>query len=131
MYASGFVGESLCWYDVTISNFLVRIISLILIVVTLFDSGMFEKRDKILSVVSMLLVILLIFTSEYLTWTDVGSFTIQGIQGRYFIPLVVPFLVLVHLKELKYDFNKLFYYLFLMMLFVNISVLVTLFVAHI
>ena len=76
-------------------------------------------------------VILLIFTSEYLTWTKVGDLIISGIQGRYFIPLVIPSLLLFNFTNLKYDLDKIYKYLLMIMIYINISVLITLFVAHI
>ncbi len=38
---------------------------------------------------------LLILTSEYLQWNDVGEKAIGGLQGRYFIPLLFPICLLV------------------------------------
>ncbi|MCR4586955.1 MAG: DUF2142 domain-containing protein [Lachnospiraceae bacterium] len=42
----------------------------------------------------IVLSVLLILTSEYLQWNDVGETAIGGLQGRYFIPLLYPVLLL-------------------------------------
>ena len=131
MYASGFIGEKLCWYDVPISNFFIKIISIILIICTILDTNKYDNKDKAMHFIAIFFVILLIFTSEYLTWTEVGSKTISGIQGRYFIPLVIPFIMIINITKLKYDFNKIYKYLMLILMFINISVLITLFIAHV
>ena len=131
MYVSGFIGESLCWYDVAISNFFTKIISSILIIVLVLDTSKINYKDKILNFIATFFVILLIFTSEYLTWTEVGSKTISGIQGRYFIPLIIPLLVLFNFNNLRYNLNKIYKYLLTIIVFINISTLITLFAAHI
>ncbi len=38
--------------------------------------------------VSIAVAVLVIFNQQYLTWTPVGLDEIQGVQGRYFIPIV-------------------------------------------
>lgn len=46
-------------------------------------------KEKIFLLVMILGTVLLMFTSLYLQWTAVSSSTIDGIQGRYFIPLLL------------------------------------------
>ena len=43
---------------------------------------------KIIITLVILAIIALIFTSLYVQWTTVGSKSILGIQGRYFIPIL-------------------------------------------
>jgi uncharacterized membrane protein len=47
-----------------------------------------NRRQKLLILVVITLAVVLIFTVSYLTWTPVGKTTIDGLQGRYFIPLL-------------------------------------------
>lgn len=42
---------------------------------------------------------LVIFTGEYLQWTQVGFHVIEGVQGRYFIPLLFPTLLAVSSRK--------------------------------
>ncbi len=44
---------------------------------------------------TVLLSALLILTSEYLQWNDVGETAIGGLQGRYFIPLLFPLCLII------------------------------------
>jgi uncharacterized membrane protein len=37
----------------------------------------------------------LVAVVSYLTWTPVGAARIEGFQGRYFLPLIVPWVVLL------------------------------------
>jgi uncharacterized membrane protein len=129
-FVSGFIGESLCWYDITISGLFFKSLVVILITSIIFDNTKLKNGDKSLSFIVIFIVVLLVFTSEYLSWTSVGDFLISGIQGRYFIPLIIPILLLLNVGDLRVDAKNIFSYMFLVMIFVNISVLTTLFVAH-
>lgn len=55
-------------------------------------------RDRVTPMVvgiAILATIELIFISQYLTWTPVGMTHIDGVQGRYFIPLLPALLFIV------------------------------------
>lgn len=43
----------------------------------------------------------LVLTSLYLGFTPVGSLTIEGVQGRYFTPLLLPLLLLLRGRSIK------------------------------
>ena len=73
-----------------------------------------EKNDKnneynIIEIVFILIMILsiimLIFTSLYLQWTPLKSNIIEGIQGRYFIPLIIPISYIFIKKEKEKSIN--------------------------
>ena len=131
LFVVSFVGEALCWYDVTISPVFTKLMWLIIIVVIILDNIQLKVNYYLLYVFVTLSVIALIFTSEYLSWTPIGSLFIEGIQGRYFIPLFIPCLMMINFNDLKYNLTRIYKYLFLIMIFINISVLATLFVAHV
>ena len=131
LFTVSFVGEALCWYDVTISPIFTKLLWIIVILVSVLDSFKFKRFDNLFFFLISSIIILLIFLCEYLTWTPVGALSIEGLQGRYFIPLTIPFLILFNLDNLKYDLNRIYKYLLLIMIFINISVLATLFVAHV
>ena len=46
-----------------------------------------------------LLSALVIFTGEYLQWTQVGFPVVEGVQGRYFVPLLFPVLLSMTHRE--------------------------------
>lgn len=129
-YISGFIGENLCWFDVSISSMFYRLICLLFVLIAVLDSTKIDNTNKLLQFIVSALVILLIFTSEYLAWTDVYSNVIKGVQGRYFIPLTIPLLLLFNLDNLKFDLNKIYKYLLIIIVNINLSVLITLFAAH-
>lgn len=47
-----------------------------------------------------------VWTSMYISYTAVGSSTIEGVQGRYFIPLFVPFFICLFRKNRKSRLDK-------------------------
>ena len=71
-----------------------------------------EER-KVMSIPNTILTLLMIFgtaavvrTSMYISYTAVGSNTIEGVQGRYFIPLFVPLCVCLFTKPKKSRITK-------------------------
>ena len=87
---------------------------IIFTIINLFFVGIVEgnsekyklnKYFKIFSIVYIVFVILLIYIVMYISWTvEIGSIVcgkvISGIQGRYFIPLIIPFIFLFSTKKI-------------------------------
>lgn len=48
-----------------------------------------KKLDRIVFIATFLIITMLIFTSLYIQWTAVSAPTIDGIQGRYFLPILL------------------------------------------
>lgn len=57
------------------------------------DARRWRPADATVVIVVLIVTVIAICLSLYLSWTRVGGTMIQGIQGRYFIPLL-PFVVL-------------------------------------
>lgn len=71
-----------------------------------------EER-KVMNIPHVILTALMLFgtaavvwTSMYVSYTAVGSSTIEGVQGRYFIPLFVPLCVCFFTKQKRSRFTK-------------------------
>ena len=69
-------------------------------------SLMSETKDRMdrkmvsLFVAAITVVTILIFTAEYVQWTDPGARIINGVSGRYFFPFIIPVAMLVtHMPE--------------------------------
>jgi len=63
-----------------------------------------QKYIKIFNIILNLGIIVLIWTAMYLAFTPVGELTINGVQNRYFIPLLFP-LILITLSNNKIKCN--------------------------
>lgn len=87
-----------------------------------------EER-KVMTVPHVALTALMLFgtaavvwTSMYVSYTAVGSSTIEGVQGRYFIPLFVPLCICFFTKQKRSTFTKktIFRIAFGTMIFMNL-----------
>lgn len=63
------------------------------------------KWQKYLIILTTLVGVVLTYTSLYLMWSPVGNSVVLGLNGKYFIPLVLPCLLLFKNGEGKYDYN--------------------------
>ena len=60
--------------------------------------GEYPRARRVLLACSLLSA-LVIFTGEYLQWTQVGFPVVEGVQGRYFVPLLFPVLLSMTHRE--------------------------------
>lgn len=62
---------------------------------------------KVISILIILAIVMLVYTSLYLQWTDDGNLKITGVQGRYYIPFL-PLLGLLigNLLKMKMNIKK-------------------------
>lgn len=128
-YILSMIGSSLGLLNININ--LIIIYAYIGIFISLFirKYETIERKDNTLTIItlsSVLCVIILIFTSLYVQWTPVGKNVIDGIQGRYFIPLMLPVLIgLVKEKQSENEIEKQKKRI-LFAIFMNLCVIITL-----
>ena len=78
-----------------------------------------KKADRWIFLLVFLMIIALIFTSLYMQWTPLGNDVIDGIQGRYFLPIIVLLPIILNRSNKKNypvvisDVAVLYYSLFL------------------
>lgn len=91
--------------DTPLPNILIYAYLIVLILVSLLDKDdlNINLNQKFISLITLLITFVSIFTSEYLLWTVVGHSTIDGIYGRYFIPIAPLFFLLLYNKKIEYD----------------------------
>lgn len=84
---------------------------IILVCISLFENDKYivSLKDKIIICISCLVVINLIFLSMYLYYKDNAYYLIDGVQGRYFIPLLPFAFILLQNSRIKNEFNNLNY----------------------
>lgn len=95
-YIAQFIGV-LGWLDTPLPTILYILYSFLLVFIALVDNRpniIITLRDKLKIVAILIFSILLIYLLTYLSWTPVGQEVVEGIQGRYFIP-VAPLLFLL------------------------------------
>ena len=91
-YLTEMFGSAIGWFDfVKLVSIAPYTLFVMYIVTLLFDNSVknkFNLFQKVILTLVILAVIALIFVSLYIQWTKPDSQGIDGIQGRYFIPLL-------------------------------------------
>ncbi|MBR1623661.1 MAG: DUF2142 domain-containing protein [Pseudobutyrivibrio sp.] len=62
------------------------------------ETAVIVKKDKLMKIIvsaSITITTLLIFTAEYVQWSDPGASNVNGVRGRYFFPFIIPVLILL------------------------------------
>lgn len=91
-------------------NNVTTMILLVLLFVALTDNKDRKNKDfpkwfKVFLIFNILLTIILVWSSMYVLFTPVKSELIKGVQNRYFIPLLLPILILINSCRIKHDFD--------------------------
>ncbi len=91
------------WQDTPLPLPVITTLALLLVAVAVLDSGSDAARARPLSALQRLLAALVAVTvtyavvaTLYIAWNPVGAATVEGVQGRYFLPLLPLFLVVLH-----------------------------------
>ena len=66
----------------------------------------FKKYQKVIIFLIVLVITALIFTSLYIQWSDDELFYIDGVQGRYFLPILPLILMLLAGVKLKSNYTN-------------------------
>ncbi len=122
-YIKTFLGENLGALNITVREVDIWIIGILILFAPFLEKNekMLNKKEKLLLICINICVIILVLTGLYMGWTPVGADIIEGVQGRYFIPvLILPLLCLINTKKfLECKNTKLIYVILTIM--VNIS----------
>ena len=90
LYATSFIGN-LGWLDVPLPSRYYLLASLFIglagVVTLVAMVSRAALRVDALRLSALILSLALLFGALYVSWTPVGNFIVDGIQGRYFIPL--------------------------------------------
>ena len=118
-YHMGFIGASLGNLDeiLSIPYAIVCCYSLGLVALSLNDKNNLKPLEKIWMLLVCLGVIFGLELSMLVAWTDRNSKIIEGVQGRYFIPIATPLLMTLNTKyiDIKFDINTVVIHSFVFM----------------
>ncbi len=149
-----FFAASLGYFNVGTNLLMMMISAVNLIYVCVTDKLVIRTAEKegnnklilpVMLLVSSIISALLVFTSEYVQWTPYQDKSVDGLQGRYFLPVILPMLILIKEKiyiyahdgketekaEKEYIAEKGMLYPGMLMCFVNLMTIITLFVSYI
>lgn len=127
-YVQGLIGNDLSHIDIDMS----RIMQLPLLVLVLFaftcdENGNIKPnwKVKLFFAAIAIAVIALLFTSEYISWNPVGNFWVNGVQPRYYIPLLLIIAVICHMNSLKIERKLDYKYIYLLTVTINMHAIVS------
>lgn len=129
-YGGGMIGVLLSWYNVSIPYGLIGLQVLAIGGVFLCDRGMTGQRLGVLrhqlwwtAVAS----VLIIFTSLYIWWCPYASGIVNGVQGRYFTPLLLGVVMALRGSWSKLEWKELTGILTALMGLLDVAVLFSVF----
>lgn len=126
-YIRQFLGGSLSWLNLPV-NFIVIITYLITLVMSIFAFSDKDEPTKIERIVFSIInigIVLLIVLAMNLTWTRVGTLVTDGVQGRYFYPVILPILLMLIKKNRNMAINNCYLKFCMAILFVNFCTILT------
>lgn len=80
-----------------------------------------KKWQKLLIVCVICFGIIAIYTSLYIMWSPVANSVVLGLNGKYFIPLVLPLCLLFKTKSAKYNYEYFNVVMIIAVIFILIS----------
>lgn len=96
-YVNTTFGGQLGWNEIKVYSITPYGLGIIIFFAGIFDDNVrkrFSKREILTISIIILGILGAVFLALYVAWTDVNSNTIEGVQGRYMLP-VVPLAVLL------------------------------------
>ena len=91
-------------------NLVVLIITLIMFVIVYGEDEkeyIINNKDKTVLFGIVLIAFVLIFVGLYIAWTRAAFTYVEGVQGRYFLPLILPTLLILKKNKFKYKIDNL------------------------
>ncbi len=136
-YGEGLVktmlGASLGWLNIAVNSGIIAMVAVNLAYICIHEEGIWKDEEskwpRICTAGSIVCAILVMYTSLYVQWTELGKNIIDGLQGRYFIPVLFPLLLSLKNSSRMTDngADRLGRYVsYLLLLITNIFTLVTL-----
>ena len=92
-YFDTMLGTRLGWLNVDVDRILLYLFAFVAVAALARDAVRRERADRPfvwLTVFILCSTVLLVLTSLYVEWTAVQAPMVEGVQGRYFIPLLLP-----------------------------------------
>jgi len=108
------LGQDLSWFTVKLPMGIFKVWGILLILCALKrEENFFDKRMRLLFIMINLIVFFLVLLSMCIYWTPLTFDHIEGVQGRYFIPIVYTILIVINntkicFKDELYKFINIF-----------------------
>ena len=94
VYTRQLIG-TLGWLNVPLPDVVIAAVAALLLLVALTTGPRLTVAQRVLAFVIAIASIITVELSEYIAWTAVGADVVEGVQGRYFIPILPLLLIAV------------------------------------
>lgn len=90
-YLLSFVGNTLGYANILIPDIYIILMTILLFLLPFFEENnkSLLKWQKIITLLIFIILVLLVITGLYLTWSPLKFDKVAGVQGRYFIPIMI------------------------------------------
>ncbi len=125
-YVRGLLGDNLSNFDVNMSSWFQAPLLLLTILTFVFDENDKIKinwKTKAYFGLIILAIIALLCTSEYISWNPVGHFMVNGIQSRYFIPILLMIAFVCNSRKIKLQGKINYIYIYILLVAIDIHAL--------
>lgn len=112
-YVEGIVGSLMGWLNIEISRLVTLGFIILLALAPFLDENKvtLNIKQKIWNIIIFLGTYTLIILAAYVSWTTVNSDKVMGVQGRYFLPIIILPLICLCDKERYIKFKNIKYIL--------------------
>ena len=107
-YMQSLVGQQLGWVSLPISNVVIVGFIILILLSTLkckSEKVYFKPENKIFVILIAAASFGLILTAMLLTWTPLSHISVEGVHGRYFLPLMLLLLLIVRNNKIHLEKN--------------------------
>lgn len=124
-YVITFAGQKLGALNIDIDSYIITLYLILLVVSAYFDSEKNNLKFKEKSIILMTFIFNfgLILAGLYLGWGNLRDLFVEGVQGRYFIPIVILPLLLLQNKNIKFNIDNKNLVLSILIVFINIYII--------
>ncbi len=91
-YVRGLVGY-FGWFIFKVNDIYSAFYLLLFLYIIFSENNILDYKKRIILFVSILFCVFMIFGGMYLLWSSYKEKVVSGVQGRYFFPLIVPFVL--------------------------------------
>ena len=127
-YIQGLIGNDLSYLDIDMSFIMQFPLLLLILFSFICDENNEIKpnwKEKLYSGLICLAVIALLFTSEYISWNPVANFWVEGVQPRYYIPILLIIAFICHMNSLKLEKKINYRYIFMLTIGINLHAIIS------
>lgn len=94
------------YFTIKLNSFFHYLYALIAAVLMASEENILKNKEKIIYFFTVLIIVAGIFGALYFAWSGYQLPYVEGVQGRYFIPLILPIVLIFTTKKVKIECNN-------------------------